>query len=236
VSLDAFFAGIAPLLRGECTASELEDKIGPSPSGSQNLAFYSTLVARNYAKILREVFTSVREAANRSDGRLWARLVGEYSSRTRVVHHDPNEFGREFPEWLCARRETRPKQSPLLEELADYQWIRHLARHAPDSRGLGMDERLFIRHYTFPVPRIAARLWKGAEADLEQRQPTTVLLYREAEASGLRYLVPTMPQLGVLIELATGSWPPTLELDPATRDEARAALVKARVLASDEAS
>lgn len=236
MSLESFFAAIGPFLRGENSVQLVQNTLGPSPSGSEALGFYPTLIGRNYAKILREVYVSVRAAAMQSDEHLWPALVREYSARTQVTSPDPNEFGREFSDWLVARRELEPQQPALLEELADYQWIRHLARNAAESEGgLGLEHRLFIRHYTHAVPKLAAALWKGEDVDINAAQPTSVLVYREFGGSKLRNLYPNAMALGLLVELATGTWPESLralDSDEDAKRVARLALVEAKVLGS----
>ena len=173
MSLGTFFSAMAPFLRGEQSIDAVTEAIGASESGAEAMTFYATLVRRNYGKILREVFVSVMRASRQLSAELWPQLVREYAARTRVMHHDPNEFGREFPEWLASRQAEHPEQPASLAELADYQWIRHAARHAPRGEGLGLDQRLFVRHYTHAIPKLAAALWR--EEQVELRKPSTEL-------------------------------------------------------------
>ena len=233
MSLDQFFSAMGPFLRGEQDIDTLNEELGPSESGPEAMTFYATLVRRNYGKILREVFVSVMRASRQLSPDLWPQLVREYAARTRVMHHDPNEFGREFPEWLASRQAQHPEQPASLAELADYQWIRHAARHAPRSEELGLDQRLFVRHYTHAIPKLAAALWREEQVDLDSPQPTSVLVYREHEGQKLRCFYPTAMGLGIVIERASGCWPEALsalENDTESRDAAEQKLIEHGVL------
>ena len=96
-----------------------------------------------------------------------------------------------------------------------------------------MDQRLFVRHYTHAVPRIASALWREEAVDLEQPQPTSILLYREHAGQALRTFYPTPMGLGVVIERTTGRWPEALAAlaDQAqARRDAERRLIEAGVL------
>ena len=208
--LPRFFAAMAPLLNGRCTAADVEQAIGPSPSGSVNLDFYRVLVERNLFKILRDVHAPVRALALRQDPQSWARLVRSYAAAHPPMHWDPNAFAGAFPEWLEVERKRTGEIPVLLEQLADYQWIRHRAGRCRDVGDDGFDERLFVRQYSYDVPKIAAALEEDEHADLPGRRAVVVLVYRHTRALDVRTFYPTNAGLAALARRQGVMVPPEL--------------------------
>lgn len=218
MSLSAFFEHVGPFLRGEMDAHAFEVAMGgESPSGADDLAFYSTLVHRNYAKILRSLFPAVRA---RYDGD-WSAFASRFVAETKpATTNDPNGLGEGFPDFLGALHEQGELEDSLLQELADYAWIRYCATHAPpDFPGDGFDVRLFSRLYTYDIPAITRQLERGeALADEPQPVQTYVIVYRclrrhktiVRPASLTELVVLTKREHGVVPDLPAAIQPETL--------------------------
>ena len=190
-SLARFYAELAPLLFSEASVAQIEDRLGPSASGADNLDFYRELVGRNFGRILRDLFPAVHQVCTREHPELWPDLVAGYAAswaaRAQVgaEPRDPNRWGVGFADYLAARRAEHSSEagaySALLEELADYQMCRYLASAAaerPTSSADGFEERVFVRGYTHPLPRFVAKLDRDPSAPLPEPRPTTVIVYR----------------------------------------------------------
>lgn len=217
-TLADFYEHAGPFLRGEIDATAFEEAMGvKSPSGTENLAFYSTLVHRNYAKILRSLFPAVRQLYSGD----WSTLASRYVAQTRPsTTPDPNGLGEGFSDFLGSLRESGECEDSLLEELADYAWIRYRATHAPDKfSGDGFDVRLFSRLYTFDIPAITRTLERQQTLDHEPAPAQTyVIVYRclrrrktiVRPASLVELVVLTKRQHGVVPDLPAAIRPETL--------------------------
>ncbi|NVB37287.1 putative DNA-binding domain-containing protein [Pseudenhygromyxa sp. WMMC2535] len=245
--LERLYAAIGPFLFGERSVAELEASIGSSASGTDALDFYRVLVERNTKKILGELFSPVRELCERLHPGLWPELVADYARSHRGAARDPNWFGEHFSAFLAARREQRPEQSPLLEELADYVFCRFAASTAPDAFGPddpeGFERRLFVRLYTAGIPELLVALRKRPEAPTSALplapRPSTVLIFRVhrvdgesfGAAAGMRWHRPDLAQLAALARRQGLELPPPMAaLDAAQLERGLAALVKLGVL------
>jgi hypothetical protein len=180
--MTAFFAAMAPMLAGRIDAAQVESRLGPSPSGTAALGFYTELVRRNLHKIVSDVFPAVR-AICRTDGgeARWVQLATEYAVAHPGTGADPNHFAARFPQWLVQQSGV----PAVWAELADYEWTRLLAFHAPDvSADIdGFDARLFIRQYSSDIPRLAVAALRGEVAAAEV--PVLVAVFRHARTARL---------------------------------------------------
>ena len=235
-SLRRFYAEIAPLLFGEVEVDVVEQRLGPSRSGSDNLDFYRILLARNIDRILRDLFLTVHTLVAREHPGLWPELVRDYARTHPAQVRDPNRFGLEFSEFLASRR-AQDGLSPVLEELADLHMCRYLAAVAQDEHEHehgddGFEQRVFLRGYTHPVVNFARVLARNGDAPIPAPRPTTVIIYRSLHAPRpVRTHEPSLAELGALArrqQLAlTG---PLASLQPEQLDAALAKLIEQGVL------
>jgi hypothetical protein len=234
--LARFFTQIEPLLFGEAEVDAVEARLGPSASGSENLDFYRVLVARNFAKILRELFPAAKAATERLHPKLWPTLVREYTRACPpgAELHDPNLVGLRFPDWLAERRERvgDAEQSPALEELADYQLCCNRAAHAPDELDDPFEARIFVRLYTYPVTAIASAVARGLEFEIGEPRPAALIVYRSlGPEPRVRRHVPTGAELAALARHQGAALPPALaELPAESVDAGLASLVRLGIL------
>jgi hypothetical protein len=227
VGLAEFFAAMAPMLEGRASARHVEMALGPSASGTEALGFYAELVRRNLHKILSDVFPAVRAVARHlhGDDRAWAGLAAAYAAAHPGRGSDPNRFAEALPAWLRGRPEFIGPWSELAVELADYEWTRVLAYHAPDVEGDGLEQRLFVRQYTCDIPALAHAVQHGSFVPPTSR-PRIVAIFRHARtlqlgvfhlgAAGLAALarrqgLATPPALAALPESAVRSGLAALE-------------------------
>ncbi|MCA9684545.1 MAG: putative DNA-binding domain-containing protein [Myxococcales bacterium] len=238
-SLARFYAELAPLLFSEASVAQIEDRLGPSASGADNLDFYRELVGRNTSKILGELFSPVRALCDRLHPGLWSQLLVEYGRSHRGDARDPNWFGEHFSTFLATRREQGAEQSPLLEELADYVFCRFVASTAADEFSgddpVGFEQRLFVRLYTAAIPELLAALRKDPEdAAIPEGQPSTVLIFRhwrERSGHGVRWHRPDLAQLAALARRQGLALPPAMAaLGENAIDQGLATLVRIGVL------
>ena len=197
--LPEFFDQMQAFLLGRIDVDEVQTKLGPSASGSQNLTFYRTLVDRNFHKTLRLLFPTVHTLAMRVRPTMWSELVRDYVR----VHpprgcRDPNRFGASFPEFLTRRREEKGEFSEALEELAEYHWIDYLARTSTGSDDDGFEKRVFIRQFTRPIPDLMKALVEDDSAEEPSPRPMIVILYRSLVDGVVRILHPRPETMAVL--------------------------------------
>ena len=230
--LEQFFATMRPMLLGKTRVPDAEAELGGSQSGTENFGFYRVLAKRNLFKIMRDVFGTVRTLALRQDEALWARLVMGYTAAHPPAARDPNEFGAQFAEWLAEHRKQTGEIPELLEELADYEWIRTAAYLSPNVEGDGFEERLFVRQYTHHVPDIHAALRRSTEAELPGRAPTVVLLFRHLRKHKLQDFYPTKAGLAVLARRQGATLPPGFGgFDDAALDQTEVEMIEHGILA-----
>lgn len=174
-SLTGFFAEMEQLLlTGARSATEVEDALGPSPSGTRRLALYRTLVARQRREVLTSFYSLVEDAARAvnliAD---WNGLVDEYLRTHVPTHWEPNHFCEGFVEYLGAHAGL----PPYLEELADYSWIRFKASIAePSGNDVGMNRSLFVRRYAHDVLAFASEEQEAGRRTVPPRQVASTLL------------------------------------------------------------
>lgn len=199
MSLDRFFAEVGPFLRGQIDVAGFLERAGPTTSPEGDLAFYPWLVAFDQRRILAELCPTAKTLVDRSQGLDWDALVDAY-----VAVHPPTAWsvpavGERFADWLAARRVEDPDQPAALECLADLYWTRFQARTAPDAEGIGVDRRLFLRHY--PIDVLTWELHLLDRTDAPPDRPSTLVVFRHAETCDVRHLVPTLATLAVLARL-----------------------------------
>lgn len=216
MSLSAFFEHVGPFLRGQTDASAFERALGAdSPSGAENLAFYSTLVHRNYAKILRSLFPAVRALYDGDWSAFASRYVAEVEPPTT---NDPNGLGAGFSDFLAGLHERGELETSLMAELADYAWIRYRATHAPaEFDGDGFDVRLFSRLYTFDIPALTRLLEAGGTLDGPPVPTQTyTIVYRSVRHNKTIVRPASLPELVVLMKRQHGVLP---DLPPSVKPE-----------------
>ncbi len=199
-ALADFFAQMRPFLLGERSLAATRDAVGPSPSGDEAFAFYRVLVERNLFRILTGLYGPLRTLLMREHDGFWGSLVRAYvQAHPPPAHWHPNEFGREFPEFLAAQREGgEARLVPLHEEIADFCWVRHEVHGCPDDVGDGFDRRLFVRQYTAAVPELVAALEADPEAPLPEPRPVVVLVHRHWRHLNARVFYPSAAGLVAL--------------------------------------
>ncbi|MGH1343133.1 MAG: HvfC/BufC family peptide modification chaperone [Nannocystales bacterium] len=198
MSLDRFFETIAPMLEGRTPAQAVIDTLGPSPSGAENLGFYSTLVERNHFNILADVFPVVRALFIREFPGRWPELVRAYRDAHPADHWDPNRFGANFSDYLRGLRESGDALHPVFEELADLCYIRQRAFSGNESEPDAYEGRVFVRQYTHPVSDYFGALTEDPAAPLPEAHPQVVFVYRHARDASLHHFLPTAVGLAAL--------------------------------------
>lgn len=198
MSLERFFAAMAPMLEGQSEAQAVVDALGPSPSGPENLGFYATLVERNHFKILNDVFPVVRGLFFREFPGRWQPLVRAYRAAHPADHWDPNRFGAGLSDYLRGLREGGEALHPIFEELADISYIRQRAFSGNESEPDAYEGRVFVRQYTHPVSDYFGALSDDPAAPLPEARPQVVFVYRHARDASLHHFLPSATGLAAL--------------------------------------
>ena len=211
-TLPGFFAQMESFLLGRQSAEALEGQLGPSPSGTTNLAFYRTLVDRNFHKIMRLLFPTVKVLAQRAREGMWSELVRDYvAAHPPRGCRDPNRMGASFSEFLTRRREEGGELSPVVEEMAEYHWIDYLAKTATDVEdGDGFERRVFIRQFTHPIPTFMKAINEDSETEIPAPHPTIVILYRSWTTGAVQILYPRPETMAVFARRQGLELPPPL--------------------------
>ncbi len=214
--LPSFFSQMEAFLLGRTGTAEVEAALGPSPSGSDNLAFYRTLIDRNFHKTMRLLFPTVHLLAKRQRATLWTDLVRDYAAAHPPRGcRDPNRMGASFSDFLTRRREEGGELSSLAEEMAEYHWVDYQARTATDIEDDGFEKRIFIRQFTYPVPTFMHAVNADSDAPEPQPRPTIVILYRSLVDGRVQILYPRPETMAVFAGRQGLELPPPLaQLDP----------------------
>ncbi len=197
-SLSQFFVEMQPFLLGRSDVVNVENAIGPSPSGRLPMEFYVTLVARSLAKALRELCPSVRALCRTLPDDPWPRIFRCYLLEHPPEHRDPNRFGDAFPSFLRELCEVDRSLPPVLEELADFHVVEHTVATTAELAGDGFGQRLVVREYTHDVPRLVTTLLRDRSDPLLERKQTIVLIYRSLVTFRSASFYPSLPALAVL--------------------------------------
>jgi hypothetical protein len=200
MSLAAFFDAMGPYLQGQTSSAQLEQALGPLPGAPADHAFYPWLVAFDQRRILAELYPAVRALVDRTEGLQWDSLVAEYVADHVPDGHSVPQLGEALPDWLAARREHHPEQPEALECLADWRWVRFLAHIAPDTDELGIDERVFLRHYPLDVVAIERHLLRSPAEPLPETAACTWLAYRHSSGTTVHQRPATLTTLAVLAQ------------------------------------
>lgn len=228
--LAKFHAVMAPFLRGEITAADVERELGPSPSGTARLALYPRLVRRQATGLVDHFFRALAAALELETPGVFARLRDAYLLAHAPTSWEPNENLRAFPAFVTAW----PEAPPWAAEMADYAWSRFVAMHADRVPGdVGLERAVFVRHYTHDVVA-ASRANESAtgEPRAPRTAPQTLVFARHAAEGHLVTLTPSVAALFALLG-ASGETLPPLPAGLAAADLPRelAALREAGILA-----
>ncbi|HSO32607.1 MAG TPA: hypothetical protein VLT33_08825 [Labilithrix sp.] len=198
-SLATFFAEMEPFLLGQRSASDVLDRLGPSPSGADRFALYAELVQRQRRGILDHFYRPVAAAAEARERGRFGRLRDAYLCAHPPRHWTPNEAARAFPGFLSQQADVGED----LVSLADYAWARFSVMHAPHRpEDVGLDEAVLVRHYEWDVATFSEAVERRLAGVTLRAIPRTLLLGRHRSASTLVVLTPS---LGALLALAAAS-------------------------------
>jgi len=201
--LGRFFEHMRPFLLGRMSAEELEQTLGPSPTGTANLAFYPTFLRRHERLQLMRQFQAVHRLVEEHSALDWAELVGDFIQAHVPGHWSMYRTGEPFADWLTSEIEAGrpvPAEAPML---ADFAWICWLARNAPPDAGL--DETVHVRQYPFDVAAFTRAILADPKIRPEPTGPRALVVYRHLETGDARHFTPSLATLAVLDHEAGGS-------------------------------
>lgn len=161
-----FFETMSPFLHGQLSARDAEARLGPSPSGTDRLAFYAVLARRDVASVLRQLFPVTRAACGRDT---WNGIEIAYLASHRSTHWEPNRFGQAFADFLADRRAHDGALAPWIEELADYEWTRF-------EVATSLEPEAHVRLYDHDVRAVH----QGTSA-VPHARPTVLLVHRAVD-------------------------------------------------------
>jgi hypothetical protein len=236
VTLDAFFGVMGPFLAGQADLSQVRSALGPLPGRDEDYRFYVELVAFDQRRILSELYPAVR-AWVQSAGLDWQALCRDFVRARPPRGFSVPHLGEGFADWLSGHREREPGLPFGVEAVADLTWTRFLARTAPDVQGpgpegLGLDRRLFVRHYPIDAPAVTKAAAQGRP--LVPGGPVTLLVYRHAQRQTVHELPVARATLAVLLAESGAAVPPALRLPGAESEAERVRLAREGVLSHPE--
>ena len=201
-TLAKFHSVMAPFLRGESTAAEVERLLGPSPSGTARLALYPLLVRRQATGLVDHFFRALAAALELDTPGAFARLRDAYLVAHPPKSWEPNENLRAFPAFVMAWHGA-PLWAP---EMADYAWARFVAMHADRVPGdVGLERVVFVRHYTHDVLAASRANESTTGASRTPRPAPETLVFARHAASPWRHLVTLTPSVAALFALLGAS-------------------------------
>jgi hypothetical protein len=198
--LASFFDAMSPFLRGEIGASDVEERLGTSPSGARRLGFYRKLIRSDMEGLFEGLFPAFAVAAERVERGLFVRLVDDYLRAYPCSHWDPSRAGDRFADYLAATPEGRSPYPAWFEELADFYETRRRAATDVAPEGT-LDRTVFVRHYSYAVPDYVSATddhVHGCSVELPLEEPTVVLIYRSHHDLLVHVMTPSLAALLVL--------------------------------------
>ncbi len=206
MTLAKFHAVMAPFLRGEISAAEVEQLLGPSPSGTERLALYPRLVRRQWTGTIDHFFRALARALELVAPGAFPAMRDAYLEAHPPASWEPNENLRAFTPFV----KSRAGIPPWAPEMADYAWSRFLAMHADVVSGdVGLERAIFVRHYTHDV--VATSLANESAtggASVPRLAPGTFVFARHVTRGHLVTLTPSVAALFALLRAAGETLPP----------------------------
>lgn len=200
-----FFNAFAPMLELKANAEDVEQTLGPSPSGTKRLGFYGVLARRNRFIALRQVCPALRYATLALGPKIWEELVTRYALAHPPDHPDPNRFAARLSDFIAAERLAGQAYPVYLEELADFElteWTVGVVDFEPTIDDPGLDRTIHVRHYAHDIPAFVRQFREGAAPHAPTDEPHAVIIYRDVSSQWARSFFPTPLGLAALAQRA----------------------------------
>jgi len=198
-----FHEAMAPFLRGDISAAELEQRLGPSPSGTSRLALYPRLVRRQSTGLVDHFFRALAAALERHEPGSFSLLRDAFLAAYPLSSWEPNENLRPFAPFV----KTYPNLPEWAFELADFTWSRFLAAHADRTTGeVGLDLAVFVRHYRYDVASAFDEATPSTRALV--LAPRTMVFARHRRTGRLVFVTPSVAALYALLGASGEELPP----------------------------
>jgi hypothetical protein len=205
VALDDFFSQMAGLLTGEQTVEQCQAVLGHSPSGSERFAVYAKLVDRQFRGAIESFFRAALTACRAWENQTCAILLDEFMTSHRPHTWSPIDAALPLANFL--QRRGVPDD---INELADFACTRHTVLTTPRATST---EAIAIRSYTHDIAEFVRRVDEGTvTGERPAAKPTTIVLGRHLETSGLVLLYPSLSTLVALQLISDRRWTPDLPM------------------------
>lgn len=188
MSLETFFNAWSDLLRGETDAAGVEAVLGPSPSGTEAVAWCQRLYHHHREVTLRQLFPHVAALV---DTARWTALVADYARAHPATGSEQRRWGHAFPAFLAAYPHV--PDAPALADLAILAEARRTARFAADDLARVVTVAL---HHDAPT---AERAIRAGEPRVPAPRPTLLVVYRAWNGEDVRELPLDAPKLVALL-------------------------------------
>lgn len=228
-SLARFHETMALFLRGDISAAEVEQRLGPSPSGTARLALYPRLIRRQSTGLVDHFFRSLGAALEGHQRGSFGILRDAFLAAHPPTSWEPNENLRPFAEFVRAY----PRAPEWAFEIADFTWSKFLAIHAERTAGeVGLDRVVFVRHYRYDVTSDSNDPSSARRTPL--LAPRTVVFARHPQTGRIVFVTPSVAALFALLRASGESLPPMPPgVGPAELDRELVALRDAGILVDD---
>lgn len=236
--LNLFFQTMRAFLLGRINADMVETTLGTSPSGTQRLVFYRTLVRNDHHGFMEKLFGFTQDALKER----FSDYVDRFLTEHPPSHWEPNQIGERFPDWLRGQSDLLGI-APWIAELAQYEWFEFVvytdpSPDYPTARGLTLNPTMRALRFEFDVPG-----WVAAgrpTSDINTGPPKRdliLLIYRDPRTLQCKFLETTPWTHLIVASLENGENPfdaaTMAGCDLGAANQAVGALVHAGLLFND---
>jgi hypothetical protein len=194
--LDSFFTAASEYARGRLSAAAMQDKLGPSKTGTQRLALYPQLVKGDNRVSLNRMYQAAQKAVDRHKLGLWDVWLDEYQAKHTTSDWRIRLLAADFFEFVKAKRAADPHIPAYVEEICDLSYTRAVAMAADPIAGDDViDKTVFVRHYTHAVTAFYIAVWDGIDTGVPEMTPTLTLIYQSRLTLRPRFFHPNIPAL-----------------------------------------
>jgi hypothetical protein len=220
MSLAEFFDAWGALLRGDASPDETEARLGPSPSGTDAVAFCQRLYHHHRETTLRQLFPMVAALLG---AEAFARLTVAYAAAHPAQGAEIRAWGEAFPAFVAAWGGAPPSERAGAADLALLAQARRRVRYAVDD---APGVLVVVGHDALATERAL----RAGELAVIRPGPRALLVFRPTGRASARDLVLDGPRLAAWLT-ATGQ-PVPAALAAVDASVGRAALVRAGAIAA----
>jgi hypothetical protein len=164
------------------------EALGLGAHAVQRVALYRELIRRHHWAAMEKLYAFTKPYIPS-----WEQAMVAYFEACPPDHHEPNQLGRRFPDWLVSNAGTLGL-SPFVPELAVYEWTEFAVYSAPNQAPTLRGGAHALNPTTALVPfrfDIAGLVRSGEHLHTREPHPLhhALLVFRHPDALLCRFLV-----------------------------------------------